>query len=299
MISTRKNAKKISFFLMGKKGSETLKAAFEAAPGAVGCVIAARDRNVLDDHYAEIKKFCSRHGIRFYDRGKFKGLETPYAIAAAWRWLIEPRESRLVVFHDSLLPKYRGFNPLVSALINGDSTVGVSALDACQEFDRGPLLAQVKVAIKYPIKIAEAIDAVSLAYRELTLKVVSAMARGALPKGKPQNERKASYSLWRDEDDYRIDWTKDSVEICRFIDAVGFPYKGASALVGERPARILGAELVKDVKIENRVPGKVLFAADSLPVVVCGKGLLKITELLDAKTGKNMLPLPVFRVRFK
>ena len=34
----------------------------------------------------------------------------------------------LIVFHDSLLPKYRGFAPLVSQLINGEEYLGVTAI---------------------------------------------------------------------------------------------------------------------------------------------------------------------------
>ena len=42
-----------------------------------------------------------------------------------------------------------------------------------------------------------------------------------------QMESEATYSVWRDEDDYLIDWTEDSDRIKRSIDALGFPYKGA------------------------------------------------------------------------
>ena len=46
-----------------------------------------------------------------------------------------------------------------------------------------------------------------------------------------QNESEATYSLWRDEEDYRIDWNQSSKEIRNFIFALGFPYKGASAYI--------------------------------------------------------------------
>ena len=51
--------------------------------------------------------------------------------------------------------------------------------------------------------------------------------------------------------------------------------------------------------IENREPGKVIFIENSNPVVVCGHGLLRITELLDDETGYPLLPLSSFRTRFR
>jgi methionyl-tRNA formyltransferase len=57
----------------------------------------------------------------------------------------------LVVFHDSILPQYRGFNPLVSALINGDSRVGVTAMGT-DEFDKGDIIGQRTIAINIPSK---------------------------------------------------------------------------------------------------------------------------------------------------
>ena len=44
-----------------------------------------------------------------------------------------------------------------------------------------------------------------------------------------QKESEATYSLWRDENDYFINWELPIKKICRFIDALGFPYKVSSA----------------------------------------------------------------------
>lgn len=46
-----------------------------------------------------------------------------------------------------------------------------------------------------------------------------------------QEEALASYSLWRDEDDYLINWKNDSNDILNFINAVSSPYKGAATYI--------------------------------------------------------------------
>ena len=64
--------------------------------------------------------------------------------------------------------------------------------------------------------------------------------------------------------------------------------------------RILGAEEAPDVTVETRDCGKVLFVRDGQPLVVCGKGLLKITDAHLEEDGRTtpLLPLTKFRIRF-
>jgi len=116
--------------------------------------------------------------------------------------------------------------------------------------------------------------------------------------GTPQNEAEATYSLWRDEEDYRIDWSTDPDRIKRFIDSVGNPYKGASAYMGEHRVRVLDALVEPDIQIEARQPGKVVFMREGCPVVVCGRGLLRITDLRDDTSERSLLPLKKLRTRF-
>jgi methionyl-tRNA formyltransferase len=288
----------LTLFVMTQKGHEVLKAVNEKFHKSIAAVVSGRDSNIKKDYYDEIKELCGTAGLQFHDRKEAYEVTTLYAIAVSWRWRIDVSNTRLIVFHDSLLPRYRGYNPLVSALINGENTIGVSAVFADEEFDSGEIIAQSATSISYPIRIQEAIELITQNYVELSLQLAQEIMDGTLLKGVQQDEIEASYSLWRDEEDYRVDWEQSSVFLKRFIDAVGFPYKGASSTVDGQKVRITDAEVVPDVLIENRTPGKVIFVKDSKPIVVCGQGLLRIDELVDDKSNESMLPLGRFRVRF-
>jgi methionyl-tRNA formyltransferase len=115
----------------------------------------------------------------------------------------------------------------------------------------------------------------------------------------PQDEKAATYSLWRDEDDYRIDWSHDAAVIKRFIDAVGYPYHGACSNLDGTLTRILDASVEPDVKIEQRVPGKVMFVRDGWPIVTCGTGMLRLLEVRNEARTESLLPLRKFRSRFR
>jgi methionyl-tRNA formyltransferase len=262
-------------------------------------VVTQRDKSVQDDYYAEIRELCEQLNIPCYDRQQSYKIQSKYALAISWRWLINLKETTLIIFHDSLLPKYRGFNPLVSYLINGENRIGVTALFAADTYDTGDIIAQAGSEISYPKKVSEAIEIVSDGYVKLARQIAAEINRGTNLIGKPQNEAEASYSLWRDEEDYQINWSHSAQEIRRFVDAVGFPYKGAFTLINGKRARVFDIEELDDMIIENRIPGKVIFIKESSPIVVCGRGLAKIKTLVDDETGESLLPLRNLRLRFK
>ena len=219
------------------------------------------------------------------------------AIAVSWRWLITENFSSTIIFHDSLLPKYRGFAPLVSALIKGDDRIGVTALLAQGEYDSGPIIAQESTSITYPVTIRQTIEKIIPCYEDLVLKVGNMIMNGNL-KPFQQDDAQATYSLWRDESDYEIDWNWDASQIRRFIDATGYPYKGALTYILGSKVRIFTAEEVKDVAIENRTPGKVIFCRHGEPIIVCGTGLLKVKYAVFDDTKEEVIPLSKFRTRF-
>jgi methionyl-tRNA formyltransferase len=290
---------RITLFLMTYKGWAVLNELLPRYRNQIECVITDVDKNVLNDYCLEIRELCAHHSIPCFMRCDMNPITSAFALSISWRWILRLDNTRLIILHDSLLPRYRGFNPLVSYLINGEDHIGVSALYAAESFDRGEIIAQERSTITYPIKIQQAIEISVSLYIKLAIKIFDAIANGQAIEAQPQDESKASYSLWRDEEDYRITWNTTSNQIKRFIDAVGFPYKGASAMMGDERVRILECEEVQDIAIENRTPGKVFHIHENVPVVVCGKGLLKLIDVRLDSTLETILPLKKIRTRFK
>ncbi len=291
--------KPLTLFVMTRRGYSLLCDIADRFGQLFEEVVVARDPQLDDDCFDAITSLCEVNGFRWHDRSSHSGIvTTPYVLAVGWRWMIEHDATKLVVFHDSLLPRYRGFNPLVSCLINGERKIGVTALLGATRYDAGDILAQSASTIEYPIKIADAIDCVRADYKATAVEVLERIECQEILQGVPQDEVAATYSLWRDEEDYRISWERPATWIARFVDAVGSPYKGASTLVDGVLARVDAAVALPDVSIENRVPGKVIWMEGVFPVVVCGDGLLKIVQLSADNTGVSMLPLSKFRSRF-
>lgn len=292
--------KKISLYVMSRKGYAVLQDLLDAGyTDQIDKVVIAHDKNMANDYYDEMYSICKNAGISIFDKSDNVTVESAYCITIAWRWMIPLKEhTKLIVFHDSLLPKYRGFSPLVNMLINREPFIGVSALFASNEYDKGNIISQKKIAVDYPIKISDAIDAVSPLFSEIVCEIFEKIRRDQEIKATPQIESEATYSLWRDEEDYHIDWNSSAKDIQQFVYSVGYPFKGAYTTENGIVYRIINCEPMEDVTIENRTPGKMIFLYDGCPVVVCGSGLLRITEATD-EDGKTVLPLKKFRNRFK
>lgn len=291
----------VTFLVMTVKGVDVLKQALSRHAGLVARVVVGEDPHLVDDGSAAIRDLCRNAGVRCVPRREAPPITTPYAIAVSWRWMIDASGTNLIVLHDSLLPRYRGFAPLPNALINGESEIGVTALHASEEYDRGDIIFQASTPVRYPLTIQEAITLNNRNYRALVGRILEHIESGTPLPRIPQDEGAATYSIWRDGEDYRIDWARSAEEIARFVDALGPPYAGAFTVTKAGRVKVLAAEPRADVACEIRHPGKTIFVEDGCPVVICGKGLLKITaaKAIDASgRASDFLPVQRFRMRF-
>ncbi len=293
--------KKVAFYLMTSKGFYVLHN-FIKKHGAqnIEYVVSEEDKKLQKDFFYEIRQLAVDNNIKFFKKSDMPLLleaQDIYKFAISWRWIIKECNN-LIVLHDSLLPKYRGFAPLVNCLINGETRIGVTAIWATDEYDKGDIICQKSIDISYPIKIHEVIKRIEPLYFKIVDEIFRKLQNGEVLESRKQDENEASYSLWLDDEDYFIDWSWDSEKIKRFVDAVGYPYDGAKAFLKDKIVRILDVEVIEDVFIEDREKhiGKVIFLKNGVPVVVCGKGLVGLKNLKDLQNKELSINL---RSRFK
>lgn len=292
---------KILIFSLGEKGFNVVYALSSLGKKISLTCIIGQDEAVLSDYSLKLIHFCQNNGIEYFIRNKSTPSISDFdlLIAAGWRWMIHGiKKEKLIVFHDSLLPRYRGFAPLVNALLNMEKRIGVSALLGAEDYDKGNIILQHSIDVTYPTCIKNEIKNVSKIYASMAIELVSGIGDGSINlEGRPQDESKASYSLWRDDQDYFINWKNSAADILHFINCVGDPYLGASSVLNGAVVRIHKASLVADVSVENRDPGKVIFHKNGFPIVVCGSGLLLLEDIRNFQ-NEYILPLENFRSRF-
>lgn len=289
-----------------RKGYEVLREAVRVDHGRPLHVCTFKEKGVVESFDGSIRALAAASGVPVVPWKGFR--EAPWEfldgrgigaiLCIGWRFLVpeavlDRLDGGVVIAHDSLLPKLRGFAPLATALIAGESRTGVTFLRAAAGVDDGPVLWQGEVPIEADDTIGALIEKVGPLYAEGARRFLL----GELREAQAQDERQATYSLWRDEIDYRIDWSEPADRIERLVRAVGPPYLGAQTQVGGRSLVVERAEVVPDLTFAIRQPGKIwCLDPGGRPSVVCGTGLLKIVAATSG--GENALPLTSLRQRF-
>jgi methionyl-tRNA formyltransferase len=271
---------RIALFVAGPKGENFLR----HFPGkeTVDLVVSYASTGLRYDAHAEIQSICRTNGYKLMEPKKVGPQDYGSAdlvLLIGWQRILKEVDQRFVVFHDSLLPELRGFNPTVTALIAGKIEIGVTAFspDGGIEFfaDTGPIFGQEKIKIAHPATIRDAYEELGFAYCRLADRLLRAASAGPLVFS-PQDAARATYSIWRNEDDYRIDWASTAQQIRRFVDAVGWPYLGAKTVIEGREIRIDRVEACSDLAFVNRCPGKIWSVGNGMPMVICGSGMLRV-----------------------
>lgn len=284
----------MDLYLCGTKGLAALEAALKY-PQNISSVRVLPDAGVLNDPYDLMLKLAQKHELKLVPRD-FPIYDSE-ALAVGWKFLIQAPHQRIFVIHDSLLPKYRGWNPLVTALQNKAPELGVTLLLADEKIDHGPIVAQKSISVTYPLKIVEAMQVIEEMIRDIVTFLLEQPDRSNLQMRK-QVEDLATYSIWRDEEDYQIDWTKSADNILAFIDSVSFPYKGATTSLNGETLRVFSARVVTDLLIVNRTPGKIWKIENGNPTILCGSGLLELQEYLFEDQTRDSSQLKRLKSRF-
>lgn len=184
-------------------------------------------------------------------------------LVVSWRYLISEEIFNLprlgtFVFHDSLLPEYRGFSPTVWAIINGEDRTGVTLFKIEGDVDSGDIIDQEPVPINVNDTISSVMEEVTQKYLSILERNISNLIRGNAIL-KPQDLSNASYTCKRLPEDNLINWQNTSWNIYNLIRAVSYPYPGAFTFYNGEKLMVWSARLINDGKSYiGSIPGRVV-----------------------------------------
>jgi len=243
--------------------------------------------------FSPVKQTAQSHGIRVWQPGSFKKQENSQALAAfeadlyivaAFGQILpqavldQPRYGTLNV-HASLLPKYRGPDPIAEAILQGDKETGVSIMLLDAGVDTGPVLMRHSIALGD----GETTGSLTVKLAELGAQTL----REALPlwvEGKlqpePQDEVHATHTHMSRKEDGKINWEKPAAVLARQVRAY-MPWPGSYTFWRGKMLKIITAH-PSCVEVDHSVPGTAIVreeAGHRVLAIVTGSGLLVITQL--------------------
>ncbi len=184
--------------------------------------------------------------------------------------------------HASLLPKYRGANPLQRAIIDGEKQTGICTMITELGLDCGD------VCIKEPIEITDTLNCVQLfdivaeKSPEMIEKTLIGLVENKI-KPEKQCENGVCMANKLTKEECKIDWSKSAQDIHNLVRGI---YQCPSAYFNfnEKTVKVLETEVLNG----NGTEGEFINISKEGIEVACGKGSLLLKRVKPE--GKGEMP---------
>lgn len=280
-------------------GHRTLQALLDSEHDVVLVVTHPKSEHAYEKIWSDsVADLAEEHGVPVLIRNRpddeelfeaLKAADPDIIVANNWRTWIPPRifglpRNGTLNIHDSLLPKYAGFSPLIWALINGEREVGVTAHMMNDELDAGDIVQQETVEVGPRDTTTDLFHKTCDLIAPVTVNALARIAAGETEFTK-QDRSQASFFHKRADIDSRIDWSWPAEVLERLVRAQSAPYPSAYTFHKGKRLEVLAA-VVSEANYGG-TPGRIFYREGEGVVIVAGR---------DARTGKNK-GLAITRVR--
>ena len=186
--------------------------------------------------------------------------------------------------HASLLPRHRGSAPIAYAILQGDSTAGVTTMMMDAGIDTGDMLLRAETEIGETETCGELTERLSRIGAELLKETLRALEAGSLRRIR-QEEADMTYDPMLRKEMGEIDFTMPADRVKGLINGLN-PWPCASVPMEEGRLKLLRAAAAEGAG----VPGQVLSADPKTGLTIaCGEGAVRVLEM-QAPGGKRMRP---------
>ena len=243
-----------------------------------------------------VKVASLRLGLPVYQPASFRppgareqlaALEPGVIVVAAYGKLLPPEvleaaPDGCLNIHPSLLPRYRGPSPVVTAILEGSKETGVTLMLLDEGMDTGPIVAQRHRPLDGTETAGQLTEELFRLGGELLLDNLSAWTSRRL-KAIPQDDSKATITRKLERNDGAADWSLSARELATRQRAFT-PWPGLFTQWQGKSLRLLEVVVIEGTArsaAEERQPGKVVDVADAdIPVgVATADGILGLRTL--------------------
>lgn len=219
----------------------------------------------------------------------FVGVVVDYGVIIS-KQSIDKFEFGIVNSHFSLLPKWRGADPISFAILSGQPKTGVSLMVIDEGLDTGPLITQKTLAIEPEDTTPSLTDKlVDLSNNLLTQWLPKYLNKEVKPRKQPHPDR-ATYSHKLSKQDGLLDFTKSAAELEREVRAyAGWPKSRTQINLDSGALDVIITKA--HIEESDLQPGQIQFTNNSL-VIGTSSQALAIDYIQPA--GKKEMPVQAF-----
>src|SRR6266404_463271 len=225
-------------------GLRCLSEIYRSNPQVLVGVVTFDDREDVRTCFSEFHSFCVKNRIDLFIASDRKHadeliakLQPDLCLLIGWYWIVGEKTLLSVPkgclgIHFSLLPKYRGWSPLVWAMLRGESETGVSLFTLTNEIDAGALWDQRCVPIHFNDDVASVLAVLEDAAVDMLKQKYPGILDGSVVPWEQRSDD-ASYCARRLPADGLLDWNQSSWRVYDAIRSQTMPYPGAFTFLGD------------------------------------------------------------------
>jgi methionyl-tRNA formyltransferase len=263
-------------------------------------------------HESDVKRYAATAGLRVLQPEKLRApefleelraLQPDLGIVIAFRMLPEVvwAMPRLGTFnlHASLLPQYRGAAPINWALINGETTTGLTTFMLNAEIDKGDIIGRVEMPILPDDNAGTLHDRLMEAGKELTRQTVDLIASGDItPLSQfdiPEEGLRPAPKIFKET--CRVDWSRPGSEIANLIRGLS-PYPAAWSALCDADGNEVGTiklydgTVINNYELKIKNPGETDLSDRNVMRIATPDGWIAVTDLQPA--GKRRMTAKEF-----
>jgi len=289
---------KVAFFATPEIALESFKALIEDERFEVAAFVtqvpkpAGRGKKIVEN---ELKKFAIARGIEVFEPYKIatepeiiaqlRVIGADFFVTFAFGQILSQEILDIpacgtINLHASLLPQYRGANPIREALLEGAQKTGVTTMLTELELDAGAICLQEEIALTLETNSIDLAQKIAQIAPPLIKKTLLEMKRGALVPT-PQNHTRATFTKKTKKEDKIINWSESAHKIHNKIRALVDNFTCQTTYEG-KIVKILKSHPVA----KNGAAGVVLEILKQGIIVGCGEGALLIQTVKPEGKGE-------------
>ncbi len=289
---------KIVFFGTPDIGLKSLEYLYNSDKIDVLAVVTQPDKPAGRGHKLQmspIKKFAVEKNIPVFQpksirkefdiQEELKKLEPDFFVTFAFGQILSQEvldipKYETINLHASLLPRYRGANPIQRAIINGDKKTGICTMITELGLDCGDICQKLVIPISDTMNCEELWNEIAEKSPKMIEETLERLKNKTLTPQK-QCEDGVCMANKLTKEECLIDWTKTNIEIHNLIRGI-CRCPSAYFLFNEKIIKVIESEAVDG----SGEVGKIVNHSKEGVDIACGKGLLRLIKVKPEGKGE-------------
>ena len=242
-----------------------------------------------------IKKYALEHNIPVFQpqsirkepevQEELKKFEPDFFVTFAFGQILSQEvldipKYKTINLHASLLPKYRGANPIQRAIINGDSETGICTMITELGLDCGDICKKLVIPISESMNCEELWNEIGEKSPQMIEQTLLEIKNGTL-KPEKQCDDGVCMAPKLTKEECLIDWSKSNTDIHNLVRGV-CRSPGAYFIFNNKIIKVIETEKIDG----SGVPGEIAAHSKDGIDMGCGKGLVRLITVKPEGKGE-------------